>query len=364
MADRAVVSSSRPRMTVVVALGLLLVVGTAYAVLRGAEGSQRDRDLMRGVNVFTFAYASSDPAYPGEPPSSYRFLARRGFGIVRLPFFWTQVQPELGGSVDSDGLDALASEVARAKAAGMRVVLDLHNSCRFPRIDSRRRCGDGISRGQLTDVWDKLSSRFARDDGVLAYDIMNEPYGIDPRTWESFSQAVVNRLRERGDSKPVWIEASGYSAPKDFLSRHPDAWIDDPAGKVVYSAHQYFDGSGTYSEGFDFGSYDTSGVIADLLGFERWLSKNRVQGSIGEVGWPSASRTDSWEQWNDLGEEWYDVADEAGLAVTYFTATSAYDEKQVAYDAPRNGLAPIPAISQVESQAEVIERHLGRGPVQ
>jgi len=351
---------ARHRTKVLTAIGLLLSGALVIAFFDRAD-PREGRDYLRGVNVFTFAYASSDPRFPGEPARGYRFLADRGHRLVRLPFFWGKVQRRLGDPLDPAGLKALADEVDRANAAGLRVVLSLHNSCRFPEVDSPARCGDGISRQQLTDLWQRLSRRFAKDRGVIAYDIMNEPYDIDPGDWESFSQAVVDGLRGRGDTKLLWIEASGYSSPEDFARRHPQAWIDDPADKIMYSAHQYFDESGTYLNGFDFDSYDTDGVVGDLLLFTRWLSDNGARGSVGEVGWPSARRTDTWQEWNDLGETWYRVADEAGLWVTYFSATSAYDEKQSAYDAPANRLNPIPGISVARSQSKVIERHLGPG---
>lgn len=351
---------NRPTTRLVLVLGVLLVAGTAFALVRGGGDPPGRGEQMRGVNVFTMAYASSNPRYPGEPASAYRFLARRGHKLVRLSFFWSQVQRSLGGPLDSAGLEALAKEVDRATAAGLRVVLDLHNSCRFPKIDSRAKCGDGIRRRELVDVWRRLSRRFATNRSVIAYDIMNEPYGIDPGVWESFSQAVVDGLRRRGDNKLIWMEASGYSSPDAFVRRHPRAWIDDPAGRIMYSAHQYFDGSGRYPKGAEIDSYDTSDVVGDLRLFIGWLHDNGARGSVGEVGWPSSKRSESWRDWNELAEDWYRVADEAGLWVTYFSATSAYDEKQAAYDAPRNALEPIPGISVARSQAGVIERHLGR----
>ena len=354
------ISSNRSRTGLVLAFGLLLVAGAVIAIPRDDGESPAHPDYLRGVNVFTMAYASSDPRYPGEPASTYRFLARRGHELVRLPFYWSQVQRSLGGPLDPTGIEALADEVNRATAAGLKVVISMHNSCRFPMPDSRARCGDGISRRQLTDVWVKLSRRFGEDRGVIAYDIMNEPYAIEPPVWESYSQAVVDGVRKRGDTKLVWIEPSGYSAPKDFVQRHPRAWIDDPAGKVMYSAHQYFERSGGYSRGFEFDSYDTSPVIDELQWFTGWLRDNGARGSIGEIGWPSSQRSDSWEQWNELAEEWFQIADQAGLWVTYFPATSAYDEHQAAYEAPANGLNPIPGVSVARSQAKVIERHPSR----
>lgn len=191
---------------------------------------------------------------------------------------------------------------------------------------------------------------------------MNEPYEMPAATWEAFSQAMVDAVRTNGDTKTLWIEGSAWSAVEAFAQRHPRAWIRDPADSIVYSAHQYFEYSGRYERGFDYGSYsaDMSTVLARLESFTKWLAANDVKGSIGEVGWPSARRTSTWKEWNAKGEEWYSAADKAGLSVAYFSATSAYNEKNAAYDATLNAFSPFPGISAAESQASVIEAHPSR----
>lgn len=317
---------------------------------------------LRGVNSYTFAYASTGGApYRGEPQASYHFLAGRGVELVRLPFYWGPLQPELGGPLDPDYVTGLKAEVERIKTAGLKVVLDLHNSCRWPMYDSPALCGREITRAHVADVWSRLSQLFAGEPAVVAYDLMNEPHHMPNATWEDYSQAMVDAVRATGDRKELWVEGNGYSGVDAFQARHPRAWISDPAGKVTYSAHQYFEYCGCHSKGFDYGGYaeELPSVLPRLKSFTDWLARNRVRGSIGEVGWPSSRRTATWPQWNAKAEEWYRAADAARLPVTYFSATSAYNQSIAAYDAPRNAWA-IPGLSVAETQAQVIEAHLSR----
>ena len=65
--------------------------------------------------------------YRYDPPQTFRALARRGIRLVRLPFRWERVQPQLGGELDPAEVERIRETVAAAHAAGLVVVLDLHN---------------------------------------------------------------------------------------------------------------------------------------------------------------------------------------------------------------------------------------------
>jgi Cellulase (glycosyl hydrolase family 5) len=199
---------------------------------------------------------------------------------------------------------------------------------------------------------------------------MNEPHGISVQAWQTFSQAAVTALRKAGDDKMLWIEGAAWSQAAGWAITQPTPWITDPANNFMYSAHQYFVPNPAYPQGYDFSSYSSfsSQALAGLQSFIDWLTDFGVRGSIGEIGWPSSKETASWQQWNTLAEEWYELADKARLWVTYFSATSVYDEQQDAFDAPENsdgcaaahGPNPVcrpPGISVTESQASVIEAH-------
>jgi endoglucanase len=65
-------------------------------------------------------------------------------------------------------------------------------------------------------------------------------------------------------------------------------WLNDPADKLIWSAHQYFDSnlSGTYSSSFaDDGGYAMRGYDF-LVTFAHWCLANNVRGHVGEIGTP------------------------------------------------------------------------------
>ena len=69
----------------------------------------------------------------------------------------------------------------------------------------------------------------------------------------------------------------------------------------------------------------------------------------------------SGEAWNALFEEFYAIADEYELDVTYFAASSAAKVGTLlAYVAGTPGIPSESGIDTALSQAEVIERHLSR----
>jgi endoglucanase len=322
-------------------------------VRRGARGS-----YLRGINSYTLNYLANDGDFTGEPPKSYGYLASRGHRIIRLPFEWGHVQPALGGPLDAGFLGALDAEIERVARTGMRVILDVHSGgCHPTHLDHRRCFGAGISEGQFVDLWLRLSDRYSTDRRIYAYDLMNEPADVAGHAWPRFSQAVVDGLRERGDRSLLWIEGLEYSLPGSWRENHPRPWIDDPLGRHVYSAHTYPGDAAREAQRAP-GAADGQDFLADLRDFLDWLGEFGCRGSIGEVGWPSGREVGGAgaEAWNRLGDAWYAMADTAKIDVTYFGASSAYDNWLWAYDAQRNATY-VPGLQRAESQAEVIEAH-------
>lgn len=336
-----------------------------------------DARVLRGVNVYDLPwYSGYRQSYDAEPQSSYDFLAHHGIKLIRLPFPWANLEPVLGGPFDQAFVKVLQDQVRRAGNAGMSVILDLHNGCQYPQFEvpqgdpTQIACGRGITEQELDSTWLRLSKMFAGDRTVIGYDLMNEPHDIPVGIWEEYSQSVVSALRAAGDGKMLWIEGANWSQAEDWQRYQPIPWIHDPANNFMYSAHQYFVQYSNYPQGYDFGTYTAfhPTVLNGLQSFVDWLSRYNLRGSIGEIGWPGSKRTATWAQWNELGEKWYELADRAKLWVTYFSATSVYDEPQDAYDAPRNDdgchayhtagpTCRAPGISVAETQATVIEAH-------
>jgi hypothetical protein len=116
-------------------------------------------------------------------------------------------------------------------------------------------------------------------------------------------------------------------------------------------------------------SEETSGalerkVLAELTEFSGWLDNHGVEGYVGEVGWPASRTHSDWEQWNAVGNAWYEAADKAGLWVTYFNAGSwEYPGYAPAayWRAPWGGGGG--PIDHIGTQAPVLRAHTGAGDV-
>lgn len=234
--------------------------------------------VLRGVNVSggEFGAPSVDAAsrfsnanpgvydrdYHYDGQQTFTYLASRGVKVVRIPFRWERIQPELGGPLDRDELARLRAVVGRAHRAGLQIVLDLHNFGAYYLFDGHQGVRQPLGSSQLpgdrlVDVWVRLGAAFRHYPGVLAYSIMNEPNRLPPgagglspaQAWERSSQAVVEALRRHGDEKTIAVPGYDWSGVQGWSDRHPRAWIRDPAKNFVYEAHHYFDqhGSGEYS---------------------------------------------------------------------------------------------------------------------
>jgi endoglucanase len=372
----ASLSSGRRGLRVARVVALAFAPVVVAAGMLGTAGRDADEDAdevefpvahsyLRGVVDLTFHWFGGYGGYAGnQSVASYEFLAQHGVAVVRLPIIWERIQPTLGGELDQAEVARLTTEISRARAAGIDVIIDLHNSCAYKQSDgSVVACSRGISSDQFANVWTRLAARFKDTAGVLAYDLMNEPNALagdntetraDAVIWERFSQSAVDAVRQTGDHHQLMIEGIYWSNVDTFPDLHPRAWIKDPQDDVVYSAHQYFNLSGQYAvpgqggfelrysywadkfqrEGTTHGQAFDDWNLRRLNKFVRWLRRNHVHGGIGEVGWPSyeemlatglpaAEAADEAEHWNKLGDKWFDRADAAGLPVTYCCASGS-----------------------------------------
>ena len=225
-------------------------------------------DVLRGVVVAGGEFGTDDPvfsnatpgtygtAYRYDPPQTFRELAQRGITLVRLPFRWERVQPQLGGELDPAEVERIRGTVAAAHAAGLLVVLDLHNFGEYRTVAGAAPLGPGVDEVTFADTWRRLALALGGTPGVLGYDLMNEPAKLEgsvgrtaERTWEDFSQAAVSAIRSTGDRRIVFVEGYPWSAAGDWPAHHPRPWISDPLGRVRYEAHQYWDAdrSGRYA---------------------------------------------------------------------------------------------------------------------
>jgi endoglucanase len=330
-------------------------------------------ERLRGVNVAGGEFTHTVAGLPGVQGTHYlypgprflSYLASRGHCLVRLPFRWERVQPQLSGALSESGLAELRAAVDAAADAGLLVLLDLHNYGAYVGPDDvERRLGDGVTPEDLRDLWTRLVAELEDQPAVVAWGLMNEPNGLadpstGPTTWQVASQAAVDGIRATGDERTVFVAGDQWGGAKGWAGKNGDPWIEDPADDVVYEAHYYFDedNSGLYATSYaeldedavERGHADLHARITDELDdFVEWLEVHDRRGFIGEVGWPHG---EDEALWNGAGAHTYTVLDAAGIGATFW-ATGEY----WAEDYPLNAYDHEALTSR--AQATVIERHL------
>jgi endoglucanase len=264
--------------------------------LSGAEFGV-DRPMFSQANPGTFG---RDYTYNG--PKTYTHFADQGLGLFRLPVRWERLQPRLGQDLDAAELGRLRTAIARAKKAGGDVIIDIHNYGRYVIernglpyecvIDETVGGTVPVTRGHFADLWVRLSQAFRNEPAVYAYGLMNEPHDMGRSDWKAISQAAVSAIRAEGDAKLILVPGTGWSAAHRFGEINGAAWINDPAGNVMYEAHCYFDkdNSGKYALSYDAEQKLDPDLAARgakrLEPFVQWCKANGVRGFVGEFGVP------------------------------------------------------------------------------
>jgi hypothetical protein len=144
----------------------------------------------RGVNMAGGEFSHDADHLPGVYGTDYAYdsavsmanVATRNHKIVRLPIRWERIQPTRGAALNSAELARITQVIADVQAAGMRVVLDLHNYGEYINSTANGgatlRLGGALPTADLVDLWTRLSTAFKLNSGVYGYDLMNEPHDL------------------------------------------------------------------------------------------------------------------------------------------------------------------------------------------
>jgi hypothetical protein len=227
---------------------------------------------LRGINVCGGEFGAAGPLakhsrFSNREPGAYNthyhydsqatfdYLARRGIKLVKLAFRWERLQRSLGGPLNATELARLRGAVWRARAAGLLVLLDMHNYGAYHLFDGTQGVrrpigGDRVTYAHFADVWKKISAAFGDDPGVVGYSLQAEPTEMPSgaRGWERASQAALDAIRRRGDAKLVAVSGYDWAGVQSWSRNHPAKWIDDPVNNHRYEGHHYWDRD--YSGGY------------------------------------------------------------------------------------------------------------------
>jgi endoglucanase len=223
-----------------------------------------------------------DYTFPAEKELAY--FAGHGMNVIRLPFLWERLQPELMAPLDQTQLDYIKSTVAMAKKHNLSVVLDLHN---FGRYRGKEVGTPETPDAAFADVWTRLADAFANDPAVI-FGLMNEPARIPADRWAKSAAVGMAAIRKTGAKNLVLVPGTFYSGAHSWGLRRGGAsnadalsGFTDPANNFAFEAHQYFDRdhSGTSPTCRS----EQVGVNA-LKNMTDWLRKEGRKGFLGEFG--------------------------------------------------------------------------------
>lgn len=184
-----------------------------------------------------------------------------GFTAVRLNVFWDFMEPQQQGSFNAAAFSALDTSIARAKAAGLYVIVDpvhLYGT-------GDRRQPSWATAGQPDSVasvqanaggyLQYIATRYKDEPAVAAYDLVNEPgrYPIRQNDVLAMYNTLMSQVRSIDPAKIVILEPTGGGTSiSGSLANF--ATLTDKTN-VVWSIHDYFAGG-------DDDGYNADGSVA------------------------------------------------------------------------------------------------------
>jgi hypothetical protein len=220
--------------------------------------------LLKGFNVV--------PVWRGNPGSTwdasrYLQIKAKGFDAVRFVLYWRDFEPQRG-VFNQTSLATLDTAIARAKAAGLYVILDeihLWGSGGFQDVPGWAQIGDSVATIQANGggFVTMLAARYRDEPAVAGYDLVNEPYRtpIDQNGVLSMYDALIRQVRAVDPDKIILLEPS-YGDTSIAGSLADFSRLSDKRN-VVWQLHDYFaggDDDGYRSDGAQTGTYVWDGA--------------------------------------------------------------------------------------------------------
>jgi Lysophospholipase L1 and related esterases len=257
-----------------------------------------DTAHVRGVNLSGAEWgkgSSSDTKYwPTEQELDY--YKSKGMNTVRLMLSWEQLQPKLGGPLDTAEMNRLKNFLREADERGIKVLVTGGSFARYTlnhgafgagadgEVNGTKVGDSGVPISAMADFWTKMVNEINSDPaaskGVGGWDLTNEPHTMNG-TWPQIAIAVDKAIRATGDQHTIVVEGDQWA--RDFSGLEELARIDK---NVAFEAHSYWDdGSGGYA---NMNPPANANVGVDhIKPFVEWLKKNNAKGFVGEWGVPT-----------------------------------------------------------------------------
>jgi endoglucanase len=249
---------------------------------------QRD-GLLAGVNLAGADFGKLPGIYGREylyPAHKHvDYYGQLGFRLIRLPFKWERLQPELYEPFAPGEAALLIDLVRYATGTGLNVILDPHNyakrrTARDSWSAEHRIGSDAVPTASFHDFWSRLATFFRNDERVM-FGLMNEPVGVGAGAWLDIANSTIAAIRAAGAANLILVPGVEYSGAHSWFRAGNTvlAEVVDPAEHFAFDVHQYFDrnSSGTRPEA-------VSGTIGSerIEAFQTWAREHGFKAILGE----------------------------------------------------------------------------------
>jgi len=250
-----------------------------------------------GVNLSCAEWGSVFPGtyniqYTYPTTKELDYYQSKGIRLIRLPIKWERIQQTLKGNLDTLELKRLFSFIDNIELRNMKVIVDIHNYCRYNIAGTDNIIGSSaVSVADITDLWTKLALQLKSKSCIWAYGLMNEPHDLFSKTpWVTIAQEIITGIRTTDQTTTILVGGDSWSSALNWLNASDNLKkLVDPYNNLIFEAHCYFDSNG--SGGYNATSYDKDGVTVQtgvnrVKPFVNWLAKNHLKGFVGEYGVP------------------------------------------------------------------------------
>lgn len=277
------------------------VIAVARPTTIITEGHATTPSYQRGVNltgaefgtntiVAGGVFSNINPGTEGTDyfyplASDFTFLANHGVTLVRLPIRWERIQPTLLGALDATELGRLTTTLNNAHAAGIGVIVDLHNFAGYvvgastadaATYKLSTNAADTLYTAHLVDVWTRLSSALNGMAGLAGYGLMNEPADMVGQAATVGSNLITNSDFETDTAG--WLAQSNCSITRNTTP----SFVRSGAGSLAAQAT----GNGTMAAYF-FNISISAGTSYQLKGYSKAATSSRT--TYIQVDWSGNS---------------------------------------------------------------------------
>lgn len=255
----------------------------------GAVANCLDAPRLTGVNLAGAEFNAKklpgvifkNYVYPNSTELAY--IAAQGANVIRLPFRWERIQPQLNGTLDPAEFTRLQTTINQARMHGLCVLLDVHNYAEY--------YGEPITTDALQDafvaLWLKLATQLGNPEYV-AFGLMNEPAHMPLPDWAKLAKRTLAALRTAGADNLVIVGGGDWNGLHSWFKKKNGqsnaeafAGLSDPLKRTVIEVHQYAD---TYYSGMALDCYPPEHFEGKFALISQWAKDNQLQLFLGEFG--------------------------------------------------------------------------------